>query len=874
MASFQPTVIKLSKQEGQSYGFFLRVEMGTEGHLIRCIEKGGLAELAGLKDGDRVLRVNGVFVDDQEHARVVQLVKESGQSVTFHMLDEATYEKAKKSGINLSGADESRPAQPPLMNGVAGSALKPKLCYLVNVKEGFGFSLKSTKGYQGMFFTDVKPSGAAAKAGVRNNDRLIEINGENVEKSTHDQIVAKVKASGKSVTFLVVDEETNTHFRNKNLKLGASLATVKHLPHKPRIAEMTRGPEGYGYYLRAEKKRPGHFIKDIDAGSPAEKAGLKDMDRLVAVNGEAVDSLVHDKVVEKIRECGNKCTLLIVDEETDNIYRMAGASPLLFWEEMKDCFDSAPEKVRPTHQQEAQQSSAVPVQLPSPTPPPPSEEQKDYKPKLCKLRKTTGGFGFHLNAIQGIQGQFVKEVLTGVTFPQCPDMSFKVTAYADDIAVLVVGDGDVEQLEACQRKYERLSSAKINWAKSNAVLVGDWNGCATPYLPAGLRWDRGGFQYFGVFLGDDTTTQKNWEGLVEKFKARLQRWWWLLPQLSYRGRALVVNNLVASSVWHRFIVLEPPEVLIKQLQSILLDFFWDGLHWIRQCVLYLPLAEGGQGLIDIASRTAAFRLKALQRLLYSSEDLPWAQLALGFLRQVQHTEVPGHLLKVENVTEFSLFTVDGKQVYKACVKVRHQQQLQQLPDTHWREQLGVGEEFEPAWRTLYKPPLQKRSGDLQWRILHSIIAINSFLTIIKPGVTDNCPFCSQRETVFHCFFFCARLRPLFMLMKTLIEGLGLPFTEASFIFGFKYQKSRRSIFQLSNFIFGQAKFAILKSRKNKVNGFIAQDPVHIFKHLVVSKIRVDFQFYSAMQDLDSFELLWCVNKVLCEVEGGVLVLFI
>ncbi|XP_066562252.1 Na(+)/H(+) exchange regulatory cofactor NHE-RF3 [Amia ocellicauda] len=413
MASFQPTVIKLSKQEGQSYGFFLRVEMGTEGHLIRCIEKGGLAELAGLKDGDRVLRVNGVFVDDQEHARVVQLVKESGQSVTFHMLDEATYEKAKKSGINLSGVDESRPAQPPLMNGVAGSALKPKLCYLVNVKEGFGFSLKSTKGYQGMFFTDVKPSGAAAKAGVRNNDRLIEINGENVEKSTHDQIVAKVKASGKSVTFLVVDEETNTHFRNKNLKLGASLATVKHLPHKPRIAEMTRGPEGYGYYLRAEKKRPGHFIKDIDAGSPAEKAGLKDMDRLVAVNGEAVDSLVHDKVVEKIRECGNKCTLLIVDEETDNIYRMAGASPLLFWEEMKDCFDSAPEKVRPTHQQEAQQSSAVPVQLPSPTPPPPSEEQKDYKPKLCKLRKTTGGFGFHLNAIQGIQGQFVKEVLKG-----------------------------------------------------------------------------------------------------------------------------------------------------------------------------------------------------------------------------------------------------------------------------------------------------------------------------------------------------------------------------------------------------------------------------------------------------------------------------
>lgn len=66
-SAFHPRECKLSKQEGQSYGFFLRIEKDTAGHLVRVVEKGSPAERAGLQDGDRVLRINGVFVDKQEH---------------------------------------------------------------------------------------------------------------------------------------------------------------------------------------------------------------------------------------------------------------------------------------------------------------------------------------------------------------------------------------------------------------------------------------------------------------------------------------------------------------------------------------------------------------------------------------------------------------------------------------------------------------------------------------------------------------------------------------------------------------------------------------------------------------------------------------
>lgn len=92
----------------------------------------------------------------------------------------------------------------------------------------------------------------------------------------------------------------------------------------------------------------------------------------------------------------------------------------------------------------------------------------------------------------------------------------------------------------------------------------------------------------------------------------------LLPQLSYRGRVLVGNNLAASALWHRFNVLTPPRNLIDDIQRAIVDFFWSGKHWVRAAVLYLPVAEGGQGLINVRARIASSRLRTAQKILYTS----------------------------------------------------------------------------------------------------------------------------------------------------------------------------------------------------------------------------------------------------------------
>jgi len=75
-------------------------------------------------------------------------------------------------------------------------------------------------------------------------------------------------------------------------------------------------------------------------------------------------------------------------------------------------------------------------------------------------------------------------------------------------------------------------------------------------------------------------------------------------------------------------------------------------------------------------------------------------------------------------------------------------------DTPWRVFFKLNKEKNPEWRIFYKPPLTKKTGDLQWRIVHGVIAVNAFTSVLNPENSDKCPFCDDRETIFHAFLNC------------------------------------------------------------------------------------------------------------------------
>ncbi|XP_062999161.1 Na(+)/H(+) exchange regulatory cofactor NHE-RF2 isoform X2 [Elgaria multicarinata webbii] len=265
--------------------------------------------------------------------------------------------------------------------GAAGPPRRrqPRLCHMLKGPDGYGFHLHGEKGKSGQFIRKVEPDSPAEQAALRAGDRVVEVNGVNVEKETHHQVVQRIKAVETETSLLVVDKETDEYLRSLQLtctkemvstgivansevspvksprsdngdiwKPQAELSTRNLKRHKhstssesgkkdlngqakellcPRLCHLKKGLTGYGFNLHSEKSRPGQFIRSVDPDSPASKAGLRPQDKLVEVNGINVESMKHSEVVSHIKSKENEAKLLVVDPETDEYFKKLGVTP-------------------------------------------------------------------------------------------------------------------------------------------------------------------------------------------------------------------------------------------------------------------------------------------------------------------------------------------------------------------------------------------------------------------------------------------------------------------------------------------------------------------------------------------------------------------
>ncbi|CAM2105190.1 unnamed protein product [Caretta caretta] len=62
--------------------------------------------------------------------------------------------------------------------------------------------------------------------------------------------------------------------------------------------------------------------------------------------------------------------------------------------------------------------------------------------------------------------------LTGLMLRE-PELQLVLSAYADDVLLVVQDSGDLARVEACQAIYSAVSSTRVNWVKSCGLAVGD-----------------------------------------------------------------------------------------------------------------------------------------------------------------------------------------------------------------------------------------------------------------------------------------------------------------------------------------------------------------------------------------------------------------
>ncbi|KPP71600.1 hypothetical protein Z043_109463, partial [Scleropages formosus] len=282
---------------------------------------------------------------------------------------------------------------------------RPRLCYIPKDPEaGLGFSITPVEGEKGRYWVNTVSGGPAEWAGVCRGDRLVWINGTWASALTYWALNRMVKKCVDHVTVLVIDHET-------------------------------------------------HLLRDIDVGSPAEEAGMQEGDMLLAVNGEAVETLEHEDIVYRVRHSGQRVTLTIIHAQGRDFYLKLGLSPLLF------SHGNRSEKYR--KQMEQAEVTALPTELPQ-------QFQASFPcPRLCVLERGPNGFGFHLGCIPHEPGTFVGQVAAGGSGEKAGlfegDVLVEVNGknveeeYLEDVVMLVKeGGGSLQMLVVERCGYERL----------------------------------------------------------------------------------------------------------------------------------------------------------------------------------------------------------------------------------------------------------------------------------------------------------------------------------------------------------------------------------------------------------------------------------
>ncbi|XP_049428733.1 Na(+)/H(+) exchange regulatory cofactor NHE-RF2 [Epinephelus fuscoguttatus] len=303
------------------------------------------------------------------------------------------------------------------------SELRPRLCFLTIGERGYGFHLHGERNRGGQFIRKVEPGSSSDLAGLRPGDRVVEVNGENVENASHHQVVDRIRAVAHRTRLLVVDRETDDYLRSQGLACTEDLAiemgtlsprpsprptpTASPIPRGnsplsskpnhthsfhppaadspihtitqekvkrssvtsstttdtelqaqpspeptaeliPRLCHLVKGEHGYGFNLHSNKTRRGQFVRSVDPGSAAESAGIQPGDRLVEVNGVNIEGLRHSEVVALIRAEGEEVRLLVVDQETDELFHRLGVTPSS--SHIKEVYldESPPDSIPPT----------------------------------------------------------------------------------------------------------------------------------------------------------------------------------------------------------------------------------------------------------------------------------------------------------------------------------------------------------------------------------------------------------------------------------------------------------------------------------------------------------------------------------------------
>jgi C-terminal processing protease CtpA/Prc len=381
------TLRRLKNRENLPLGFEM-TKRGNNAHYISRVDPNTSASVSGLELNDYMIELNGKNIENDENSLLREkifaaLSPENGGEFQLTLINKEGYDYCIENNISLShfikvNKGSTKFFETPIEQSIvynknensnlnhkgsfAGSNQSnstPRVCVIRKTSQDreLGFSIARIKNLNEHIINDVVPNSIADRAGLKPNDCLLEVNGENIENKSHAETVHKIvelaKAPTVEINLLVVERQhVNQHISNlrnqakqqmvthsnsnitdsskktlerqpsssntisngtmtngaNNQSINLNTGTLPSTKHAPsinvypeiKVCEFLGYPRGTQLGLVVTSDDYSHDVVKVAENSPAHKAGLEKGDIVLAVNDVNVEG--NPALIELLNE--------------------------------------------------------------------------------------------------------------------------------------------------------------------------------------------------------------------------------------------------------------------------------------------------------------------------------------------------------------------------------------------------------------------------------------------------------------------------------------------------------------------------------------------------------------------------------------------
>ena len=485
-------------------------------------------------------------------------------------------------------------------------------------------------------------------------------------------------------------------------------------------------------------------------------------------------------------------------------------------------------------------------------------------------------------------GNLVRQnhLIAGLRIPG-GNRDIKISQYADDTTLFLSNGFSIDQALLSVNIYELGSGSRVNYDIGKSC--GKWlsKSCPRPSIKnKNLLWTNDSLEILGLTFGSKSSVDDSWRKRIDKLSRRLDAW--SFRSLSLKGRALIINSIAISGLVYVGSVFRLSDSLYKSINRIIFKFLWaDKNELVARKTCFLPIHQGGLGIVDINVKVKALHLKHVANICNSAYSSPWVFFARYFIglqfrkylpassflraNNSPHSFSPSlfyqSLLSFVNhfkdlFPHFSSLHCSTRSIYTNIFQCNFDSPVCELS---WMVCLGKDHEWKIPWPNSRLGLSSGFENDVLWKIYHRVLKTAFYLKSWGLRISDQCNLCSVVEDIDHVFFHCPSALAVWEFIRQYIVSLlGVFNVSPEFLFFFEFpQHVHANAKKLSMYLIKLSIHQIWYYRCESRYGrkvFKSVDVIASIRSLCRQRIKLVFQ---AKGKLSKEFPLWSFRGILC-----------